>query len=200
MNSKKLLEYRDKSTGLIDFDRFQEENPDIEYFDEDRGIARRDKKWVFFDDKKVLVRNEYLDQNDVKYTTYQELVFEELAKQVNFPCAHYDIGKRRNKKCILLDNILDTKENQSLSMMSLRELMEQIDDVEYYFTSYNIIDAFKAIDNHCKCMKLGKEVQEDVMKQFCKMQVLDCFLSSSDRHVENISFIYGKDKKRKRCF
>lgn len=194
MDSKILLEYRDKESGRIDCEKLESENPKLTTFDEDRGTPRRDKKWIFFDYKKVLVRNEYMNKNNVLYTTYQELVFEELAKQVNFPCAHYDIGKRGDKNCVLSDNILDTPENKGLSMMSLRELMDQLKDVEYYESTYNITDAFKAIGNHCKCMGLDKSIQENVMKNFCKMQVLDCFLSSSDRHVENISFIYGKDK------
>lgn len=201
MNSNKLLEYRDKKDGLIDVDKFKKENPELETFDEDRGTAKRDKKWVFFDDKKILVRNETLDEDNVKFTTYQEMIFEELAKQVGFPCAHYDVGKRGNKKCALSENILDSKENEGLSMMSLRELMDQLDDVGYYDSAYDITDAFKAISNHCKCSGIDKETQADVMRQFCKMQVLDCFLSSSDRHAENISFIYGKDKKtRKKIF
>ena len=46
MKSTKLEEYRDKETGLIDFDKFEKENgKNLETFDEDRGTSRRDKKW-----------------------------------------------------------------------------------------------------------------------------------------------------------
>ena len=85
MESKILLEYRDSKTGLIDMDRFKMENPNLITFDEDRGTPKRDKKWILFDDQKVLIRNEYMDKTNVLYTVYQELIFEELAKQVNFP-------------------------------------------------------------------------------------------------------------------
>lgn len=195
MESKILLEYRDSKTGLIDMDRFKMENPNVITFSEDRGTPGRDKKWILFDDQRLLVRNEYMNKTNVLYTVYQELVFEELAKQVDFPCAHYDVGKRGDKKCVLSNNILDLPENKGLAMMSLRELMDQLETTDYYDNVYNVADALRAISNHCTCVKLEKEEQMEVMRDFCKMQILDCFLSSSDRHVENISFVYGKDKK-----
>ena len=196
MKSTKLEEYRDKETGLIDFDKFEKENgKNLETFDEDRGTSRRDKKWLLFEDTKVLVRNENLDEEGVLYTTYQELLFEELAKQVNFPCAHYDIGKRGNKKCVFSYNILDSEENKGLSMMSLSDLLDQLEKTEDYSHSYNVRDAFKAIANYCKCEEIDEETQEEVMREYGKMLVLDSFLSSTDRHCENISFIYGKDEK-----
>lgn len=196
MNSSKLEEYRNKETGLIDFDRFEVENKDMfNTFDEDRGTSRRDKKWLLFDDTKILVRNENLHDEGVLYTTYQELVFEELAKQVDFPCAHYDIGTRGDKKCVFSYNILDSEENKGLSMMSLSDLLDQLEHTDDYSHSYNVIDAFKAIANHCKCEGISKEDQQRVLIDFSKMQVLDTFLSSTDRHCENISFIYGNDEK-----
>ena len=195
MNSKELELYRDKETGLIDVDKFFTENKEkVTTVDEDRGTAKRDKKWIQFEDVDVLVRDENLSSENVNYTAYQELVFEELAKQVNFPCAHYDIGKRGDKKCVFSYNIVGKKEKTGLSMMSLSDLMDQIKTEEDYSHSYNIVDAFKAIGNHCKVMNIDKSQQEKVLKEFCKMQVLDTFLSSSDRHCENISFLYGKDK------
>mgnify|MGYP005829451855 FL=1 len=159
MDSKILLEYRDNKTGLIDMDRFKMGNPNLITFDEDRGTPKRDKKWILFDDQRVLVRNEYMNKTNVLYTVYQELIFEELAKQVNFPCTHYDIGKRGDKKCVLSNNILDLPENKGLAMMSLRELMDQLETTDYYDNVYNIADALRAISNHCTCVKLEKEEQ-----------------------------------------
>lgn len=194
MDSKVLELYRDKETGLIDYDKFISENEDkITAVDEDRGTSKRDKKWLEFDDVDILVRDENLNAENVNYTAYQELVFEELSKQVDFPCAHYDIGKRGNNKCVFSYNIVGKKDKSGLSLMSLSELMDQV-KVGDYSHSYDITDAFKAIGNHCKCMDIDIDQQESVMKDFCKMQVLDTFLSSSDRHCENISFIYGVDQ------
>ena len=191
MKSEVLLSYR-KENGYIDYDKFIEENPEIKQSSEDRGTPKRNKIWLRFEDVDILARDESLDEDGVLYTGIQELIFEELSKQVKFPCAHYDIGIRGEKCCVFSENIL--KNQTHLEMVSLRDLLDATETKQDYDHSFDISDAFRAMANHCKCMNIDDETQESVMKDFAKMQVLDTFLSSTDRHAENISFLTGLDK------
>ena len=110
MKAKELDNYRDKD-GYIDYTKFEtEKGNSLETIDEDRGSGSRDKKWVVFEDTRVMLRNDQFEKDGSKYTTYQELIFEELAKQVNFPTAHYDLIKRDNKKGVITYNIVDEME------------------------------------------------------------------------------------------
>lgn len=197
MKAKELDNYRDKD-GYIDYTKFEtEKGNSLETIDEDRGSGSRDKKWVVFEDTRVMLRNDQFEKDGSKYTTYQELIFEELAKQVNFPTAHYDLIKRDNKKGVITYNIVDEDENKGLSMYSLGDIMSEagFEDLDF---DYNITDAYSAIKNFCKNMEIEKEQYSETMVNFTKMQVLDLFLSSTDRHPGNISFLYGVDEKTKK--
>lgn len=197
MKVKELENYRDKD-GFIDYDKFKEEKgEDLEIINEDRGSGARDKKWVTFDDTRVLLRNDQFEKDGSKYTTYQELVFEELAKQVDFPTAHYDLVKRGDNKGVMSYNIIDQEENKGLSMYSLADFMAEINCKDQDF-NYNITDGYSAVKNFCKKMDIDKEQYGKALVDFTKMQVLDLFLSSTDRHPGNISFLYGIDEKTKK--
>ena len=194
MKAEELNSYRDND-GYIDYSKFEEEKGNgLETIDEDRGSGSRDKKWVTFEDKRVMLRNDQFEKDGAKFTTYQELIFEELAKQVNVPTAHYDLIKRDGKKGVLTYNVVDQEENKGLSMYSLADFMGEIGIKNQNF-NYNITDAYDAIKNYCKKMNIDKEQYSKAMVDFTKMQVLDLFLSSTDRHPENISFLYGVDEK-----
>lgn len=198
MKKDELLNYRDVD-GFIDYDKFEnEKGRNLKIINEDRGSSLRNKKWVFFDNGSVMLRDDQFENAGTKFTTYQELVFEELAKQVNFPVAHYDLIKRGNKRGIMTYNVLDGEDNQGMTMYSLRDFMDQIDCKEDNTFNYDITDAYKAIKNFGKESGIDKEQYARVMIDFTKMQVLDLFLSSTDRHVENISFLYGVDKASKK--
>lgn len=197
MKTTELENYRDKD-GFIDYGKFEEEKgKNLEVLEEDRGSGARDKKWVTFEDSRVLLRDDQFEKDGSKYTTYQELIFEELAKQVNVPTAHYDLIKRGDKKGVMSYNIVDSKENKGLSMYSLADLMAEIGCGDQKFT-YNITDAYSAIKNYCQKSNVDKEQYADALVDFTKMEVLDLFLSSTDRHPENISFLYGVDEKTKK--
>ncbi len=198
MNKEELLNYRD-TDGYIDYDRFEsEKGKNLKTIDEDRGSSSRNKKWVFFDNGTVMLRDDQFEDDGTKFTTYQELIFEELAKQVNFPVAHYDLIKRGDKRGIITYNVLDNEDNKEMTMYSLRDFMDQIDCKDDNKFNYNIADAYSAIKNFSKESGIEKEQYAKVMVDFTKMQVLDLFLSSTDRHAENISFLYGVDKVSKK--
>ncbi len=66
---------------------------------EDRGSQEREKDWMNLEDASVLLRTElFTDEETKNYCNYAELLFEELAKQVEFPSAHYDLIKYKGKK------------------------------------------------------------------------------------------------------
>lgn len=197
MKKEELLNYRD-TDGYIDYSKFEKEKGDnLKVINEDRGSSARNKKWVYFDNGSVLLRDDQFENDGTKFTTYQELIFEELAKQVNFPVAHYDLIKRNGKKGVMTYNIIDD-EDKTFSMYSLRNFMDEIECKEDNTFNYDITDAYNAIKNFSKKSGIDKEQYARVMIDFTKMQVLDLFLSSTDRHPENISFVYGIDKNTKK--
>ena len=114
MKLNELEKYRDKNSGRIDIDAFLEENS-VSKITELRGASNKEKDWLKLEDTDVLIRTENLDSEGAIYTTYAELIFEELAKQVDIPCAHYDLVKYKGKNGVLSQNVLN--ENESLVLM-----------------------------------------------------------------------------------
>lgn len=136
MKTENLEQYREDD-GYINIDTISElEN--VERLREDRGSSNREKDWYMLDDNEILLRTNLFSGENVLYTNYAELIVEELAKQVDLPCAHYDLIKYKGQDGVLSQNVATN--NQSLVL--LRSLLETFGRYDEGVREVNIDDAF----------------------------------------------------------
>ncbi len=182
--------------GYIDLNGFLNEN-EYDTLEETRGTEQRDKIWILYNGKSILLRKGSLTNVGVLYTAEQELITEELAKQVGLNCAHYDIGIRDGNKYSISYNILDEEEykQNQLIMISLDELIEQLPSHQPNDHTYYIKDAMNAIKNFGKKSNVDIDDIEDVLMNYLKSVIFDCAVGATDRHCQNVGFLYGIDKK-----
>ena len=197
MKLKDLEKFRD-SEGYIDFDKVLElyKNGKIGGFNkglpETRGSAEKFKNWFELEDYDILIRSTMFIDEIANYTEYAELIIEELAKQVDMPCAHYDLVKVNGLKGNLSVSVLDReKENQSMQPLSQNKATSEI------VGGSTISEIFENVKFYVMSQtSKGKEVIKDINKDVIKMIIFDIFTMQTDRHQGNISLIYdGEDVK-----
>lgn len=187
MKLEDLERYRDE-TGFINMNLALDEN-NFEIINEVRGSQNRDKFWVVLEDTDVLIRNENLDDCGVEYTIYAELLMEELAKQVDINCAHYDVIKFNGKKGVISKNVLD--KNKDESMHTIRSIIGEDSmpndsiDIEKI---WNSIKKFISMENN-----ISKEKAQKAYLDAAKIAIFDTFTMSNDRHSENMALVFGND-------
>ncbi len=167
---------------------------------EDRGSIRGEKNWYNFDDGTVMIREVgEIAKKGAIFTDYQELLFEEIAKQVDMPTAHYDLCEIDGRNAVLTYNVLNGRKNASLS--SLKDLINQKREYDGkekekdYMYSYEIEEAFGAMNLFARTDNIPKKNRDEMLTSFLKMQILDLFTCSTDRHPENIAFVMETNEK-----
>lgn len=191
MKISELERYR-KENGYIDIDELEKEHV-ISKIPEPRGASNKEKDWLELEDGNILIRTENLFDEGVIYSTYAELIFEELAKQVNIPTAHYDLVTYKGKKGVLSVNVLD-KEECLVSMMDILDCSNRMHDVGDS-QNIHIKDAIRSFRTFYK--EYGEFSKEDYVKlcnDFLNMAIFDIYAISTDRHAENCAVLYdGKN-------
>lgn len=188
MKIEELEKYRDEE-GYINIDKFEQEH-EVEKERETGGSHNREKFWIELDDGKIMVRTSNLDKEGVEYTNYAELIFEELAKQVDFPCAHYDLIKYKGEKGVYSQNVLE-REKQSL--IHEKTLLKQSDTNDSYDLTSSIDDVFESYNILKKYDDIPKTQISELCKDTAKMAIFDTFAMSTDRHPENFGTIFYSD-------
>ena len=189
MKLNELEKYRDKNSGRIDIDALLEENS-VSKITELRGASNKEKDWLKLEDTDVLIRTENLDSEGAIYTTYAELIFEELAKQVDIPCAHYDLVKYKGKNGVLSQNVVNKNESLVLmdDLLNCTNREHDIGDdqnihvedaINSFYTFYNEYNDF------------SKEEYKKMSKDFLNMAIFDIYTMSTDRHAENMGIIFS---------
>ena len=193
MKLGRLEEYR-TDDGRINIDEVEKEYR-IQKMPETRGASNKEKDWFKMEDGDVLIRTENLQDEGVLYTTYAELIFEELAKQVDIPCAHYDLVKYNGKNGVLSQNVARDGE----SLVLLKDLLECSDRKHDIGDDQNIhvedaINSFKTF--YREYGDFSKEDYVRLCNDFANMAIFDVYAMSTDRHAENCGVLY--DGKRVR--
>lgn len=188
MKLEELEKYRNQD-GRIDIDKIEEEF-DFQKIPEVRGASNKDKDWFKLDDCDILIRTENLLDEGVLYTTYAELIFEELAKQVDIPCAHYDLIKYKGKNGVLSKNVAENNENL-VSMKDLLECSERKHDIGDD-QNIHIEDAFSSFRTLYRDYgDFSKEDYKKLCNDFANMAIFDIYTMSTDRHAENCGILYN---------
>lgn len=189
MTLEELGKYRGKD-GRINIDKFLEENQGVLKTAEIRGASNKEKDWLKLDDTEILVRTENLDAEGVEYATYAELIFEELAKQVDIPCAHYDLVTYKGKKGVLSQSVVNSNE----TLVHMKDLLDcyKRDHDDGDDQNIHIEDAIKTFHRFYKEENgFSKEDFKRISNDFINMAIFDIYAMSTDRHGENMGIIYS---------
>lgn len=188
MKIEELEKYRDEE-GYINIDEFEKDNS-LSKQREMIGSHNREKFWIDFDDGRIMIRTSNLDKDGVEYSNYAELIFEELAKQVDIPCAHYDLIKYKGQKGVYTKNVLE-KEQESL--IHGKTLLENVDPKYSYELTSSIDDIFESYGILNKYDDVPKSQISKLCKSTAKMAIFDTYAMSTDRHSENFGTIFYSD-------
>lgn len=184
MKIKDLEQYRNED-GYIDIDKtgFVARPEDREL----RGSIEREKDWMKLEGTSVLLRTElFKDDEERNFCNYAELIFEELAKQVDYPCAHYDLIQYKGQKGVFSQDVRQLGEE----FYTLSEIIGYRG--EFQGSSSTPIDFENIMQGFKEMMQNQEFYGEEVLqlsKDFAKMLILDTYCMSTDRHTENCGVI-----------
>lgn len=162
-----------------------------------RGSIEREKDWMQLVGTSVLLRTElFKDDEEKNFCSYAELIFEELAKQVDFHCAHYDLIEYKGKKGVLSRDVRTNAKEEFYTLADIIGNPNQ--DLGSSSVPTDFEDVIQKLKELLKSDELYKEDVLDLSKDFAKMLILDIYCMSTDRHIENCGVIVepGNDGKK----
>lgn len=188
-----LEQFRDKD-GFIDLSKagieFTLESREIE------GNPYRDKNWVDFAGKKVLIKGEAKIEDESNYGIYAELIVEEISKYFGRDTAHYDLIKYKDEngqevRGVLSESVIDLENEQ---LVTLRDLIgDEPEDETKYPDTTSLEYTLKGLER--KLTEDGYE-KTDIARLITdyKKDLLfySIYLLDVDKHVENIGFVKKK--------
>ena len=199
-----MVEFIKSKYSLEDLEKFRDENGfiDLSQTDiaitedsrEEKGTMGRIKNWVDFNGKKFLLRGDAVDN----YSSYAELIVEEIAKKLGIETAHYDLMKLKNEKGeyvtgVISESMLDYDKDNLISLHELIGDEPESDDIDYmsatryYFTIERLRKYLKENSNN-----YSEEYIESIILQYKKRLLFALITADTDKHPENISFIINK--------
>ncbi len=186
---EELGEYR-APDGYIDFDRVVAEN-DVETKREVRGNVNREKDWIDINGGSVLVKTDAEGQPNSEYS---ELISCALAKQAGIETAEYDMVSYKGDTGLITKNVC--KEGEE--MISLYELIGNGPDSETCPDTIDIYHVFDSLDEKLQMEGFDDNEIDSCMLSLRKQLLFDLTIMEADRHLENLSLIFGKDENGKR--
>lgn len=159
--------------------------------DEPRGTDMRDKVWYSCKDGQVMIKTN-TDYN--KNAAYSELISCELAKQAGIETAEYDMVTIGGKRGIITKNMC--KEGEEL--VTINELIGAGDINPDYPDATDIYFVLDELEDKFYGMGLDDKTVYKLMTELKKRMLFDLCIMETDRHVENISFVFGSDENGQR--
>lgn len=190
---EELEKYRN-TEGFIDLDKLG-----LELTDESRekvGNEKRIKNWIDFSGTEALIKSECRLDGKKNGRIYAELIVEELAKQIGFETAYYDLIKINGEYGVLSKKIL---RNTQTDLLSLDSLIGNTEFYEDYPEISDYIEVEEKLYQAIKDEELEKESRKEIINDFRKQTAFYIMICALDKHTENISFIsYINSKTRKK--
>lgn len=154
---------------------------------EGMGTEEREKFWFKTQDGKAYMFKSCVDGID-NYGIYSEIIAAEVAKKLNIPCANYELATINGQKGIITESIVKDDED----MITLEDFVGGVQshpdepaNVDFKYTA-------KQLENRLDIGGYDKETKRAIMKDFYNRAAFDFIVGETDRHSENISFIYKK--------
>ena len=109
---------------------------------------------------------------------YRELIAEELAKDFNIPCAHYDIAVFNDFTGVISKDIFKKYDNHFyLSQLLITEKYNNLEDIwDMLLLSYR-----------------DESIVEKLMKQLVDIFMFDVLIGNTDRHSENMELLENEN-------
>ena len=167
---------------------------DIEFgngIEEPRGTDLREKVWYTCKDGQIMLKTN-TDYNE--NAAYSELISCELANQSGIETAEYDMVMINGKKGIITKNMCKPGEE----LVSINELIGSGEVNEDYPDSTDIYYVFDALEEKFLEMEMTIEAINKLLIELKKRMLFDLCVMETDRHVENISFIFSSDENGER--
>ena len=154
---------------------------------EGMGTEEREKFWFKTQDGKAYMFKSCVDGIE-NYGIYSEIIAAEVAKKLNIPCANYELATINGQRGIITESIVKDDED----MITLEDFVGGVQphpdepaNVDFKYTT-------KQLENRLDIGGYDEETKKAIMKEFYNRTAFDFLVGETDRHSENISFIYKK--------
>lgn len=164
------MELKRDYDGFIDID-YLIDNKYAKLINRDSSFS---KFWFSFDKDEYF----YKSEKHVEFI-YNELIAEELAKDFDIPCAHYDIAAYDGNIGVISKNIFKKDDNK----FSLSEILDSSEH-------NNLEDIWDTFLYRYK----DEKIVERLMKEIVDVFMFDVLIANPDRHSGNIMITENKDK------
>ena len=186
-----LYKLRDKD-GFIDLEKVGLNFPINTK--EKRGSQDRIKNWVNFKGTKVLIKGERKLLDERNYGYYAELIVEEIGKKLNIPMAHYDLMKLKDKEGKeVYGNMSFLMYDLEDELLSIHDLIGDDKEDKQFIDSSNLNRVLNKLQKSFKNMGYSEDKINKLILEFKKRQAFSLLVLETDKHIENYSYIKGKD-------
>lgn len=159
--------------------------------DEPRGTGLREKIWYNCKDGQIMLKTN-TDYNE--NAAYSELISCELAKQAGIETAEYDMITIGGKRGIVTKNMCKKGEE----LVTINELIGTGATSQDYPDTTDIYYVFDSLKDKFYDMGLDEEKVEGLLLSLRKQMLFDLCVMETDRHAENLSFIFSSDENGQR--
>ena len=183
-----------RKAGFINLDEYFLNNPGsftypyyIDGYDEKNfwtQVGKEDKE------KFIYVKPREGKEAEDIYNVYAELLYQEMMKQVGIKTANFDASYYDGNVATLSENVLDDYDKNEFIINSSELLCSN-----RYSSDSSIEDLFNTIHDYCEYEHIDKKQEEKCYKDIQKVCIADIFLLSTDRDINDLDFIAGKDNK-----
>lgn len=183
-----------RKAGFINLDEYLLNNPGsftypyyIDGYDEKNfwtQVGKEDKE------KFIYVKPREGKEAEDIYNVYAELLYQEMMKQVGIKTANFDASYYNGNVATLSENVLDDYDKNEFIINSSELLCSN-----RYGSDSSIEDLFNTIYDYCEYEHIDKKQEEKCYKDIQKACIADIFLLSTDRDINDLDFIAGKDDK-----
>ena len=117
---------------------------------------------------------------------YNELIIEELSKDFNIECAHYDLANYKGIKGVISEDFI--KDNKFIPMTSIIGNYYKYN--EDFNKHNNLMDIWSALDYKYKDENISNKLMDDIVN----MYLFDILVGNGDRNIGNYGIIETKDE------
>lgn len=150
--------------------------------------------WLKKGDKRYVVKSSL--HNCYKLSQYGEMLFSEIAKKCNIPCANIDVAKMGELEFVVSEDVCQKDSERFAVDMFFgprRFQEEELKNLTLDFSSVEGSDAFYSVDGIYDfavrfAHKNGLEIEKELKNNLYKYAIIDFLCCQIDRHGENLMF------------
>lgn len=155
---------------------------------EKMGNDKRIKNWILTTDQKAyMIKTNALLDGKENYLEFAELITRKIAEKLNIEYANYDIINYSGECGIITEKIVSQDEELITLEDIINGAIAHPDNIE--IIDYPIL--IKSLNKKLRELNFLESDIENINTELSKRLLFDIVIGCTDRHTENVSFIYN---------